>query len=200
MAESQQVLDILLSAEDTISHALTTMDISHSEIHEGYYFTSCLLTSTVAASSWLELEIVTPASTVSLTHIYFDYNYSAGLIEFILCEISTSSTYSHGATSITPINHYRNSTNSANTKIFYGSTCNFFLTSTATSTQAIILKNYCNGSTGTALARGISGAVRDRDEYILKSNSTTVIRIYNRAATNGWGSISAFFYESGHER
>lgn len=203
MAESGRALDILEQITGAIGSTDTTERDSfifitrdHHKIHDGKYYTAKVSNSTVASSSWLELEMVTPSTAIAEIHLYIDSNFSAGMTEVVLAELSTSSTYAHGATGVTAINHNRLSTNSATMAIFYGSTNNAFLTSTMTSTQAVLLDNQYVGSTGTKAGRTGAGGERNQDEYVLKGNSTNIVRMYNRADANGAGTLSLYWYET----
>jgi hypothetical protein len=192
MAESGIVLNAIQNSLDVAGEALTTLDISHRQIHDGDFYTAWLKSTAVVASSYLDLELI-PVSTSKQIHIIFEYNFSGGLAELILAEISTASTYSHGATSINSINNNRLSTKTATMLVFAGSTQSACISSTCSSTQAILIKNYFNGSTGGAVARN-EASNRGVDEYILKQNSTTICRIYNRSA-EGNANIRATWYE-----
>jgi hypothetical protein len=192
MAESGIVLNAIQNSLDTSGEALTTLDISHRQIHDGDYYTACLKSASVAASSYLDLELI-PTSTSKEIHILFEYNYSGGLAEVVLAEISTASTYSHGATVITAINNNRLSTHVATLTLFTGSSQSACISSTMTSTQAVLLKNYYNGSTGGAVARA-AAVSRDIDEFILKRATTSICRIYNQSAA-GAANIRAIWYE-----
>jgi len=126
--------------------------------------------------------------------LFVNHNNSGGLSEIILCDISTSSTYSHGATAVTRQNHNLLSVNTANMTVFTGSSQAAFITSTMTSTQATLIDLQQRGSTGTISGRGELGGGRNQDEFILKGASTYVLRLWNRNAA-GNATLTAYWYE-----
>ena len=185
---------ILLRSKDVSHYAWKSIDISHAEIHSGNYFHARLLSTALAASSWMDLELVTPSTGTAIIHLFVNHNNSGGLSEIILCDISTSSTYSHGGTAVSSVNHNLISTKIANMSVFTASSQAAFITSTMTSTQATLIDLQQRGSTGTASGRGDVGSGRNADEFVLKGASTYVIRIWNRNAT-GNATLTAYWYE-----
>jgi len=194
MAESGIVLGIIQNAKDSIHSSIKVIPIEHAEIHSGKFYAASRSTSDLGASSWLDLELITPSSSVSYSHLYWDFNVSGGLGEIVFCDLSTATTYAHGASTMAAINKNRVSTNTAGLSIFYGSTTSGFITSTMTSSQAVLLANYYEGSTGTNAGRAGAGGDMQVHEYILASNSTYVLRLWNRG-TAGAASLRLFWYE-----
>lgn len=196
MAESNVVLNILQYCKDVLAYRFVSQSPEHSEIHKGHYFQVDRSTSVLGASSWIDIQINTPSTNVVQIHCYFQLNNSGGLAEVVLCELSTSSTYSStSVTQLNVINHNRTSTYVNNVTFFTGGVNTAFITSTMTSSQAKLLQNVYVGSTGTnAFGGNLLIAERCRDEFILKGNSTYIFRMYNRGS-DGSASLEAVFYE-----
>ena len=194
MAESGTVLDIIQRSKDDIAYSHRTIDHEHSEIHSGKYYTAKINTSALGASSWVDMEIITPSTATAVVHLYVECVNSGGLAEIVIADLSTSSTYTHGATAVNRINRNRLSSNTANMTVFTAGTNGAFLTSTMTSTQATLLDNYYLGSTGSVISAGSYARGRNKDELVLAGASTYVVRLWNRNAA-GAATLAAYWYE-----
>lgn len=186
---------ILLNGKDVSHNAYKTVDISHAEIHSGNYFHVRALSTTLGASSWIDLELITPSTDTGVIHLYINHNNSGGLSEVILCDLSTATTYTHSTQVVyTAINHNQLSSNTANLVIYPGGANSAFITSTMTSSQATLIDLQQRGSTGTIAGRGDVGGGRNADEFILKGASTYVARLWNRNAA-GNATLTVYWYE-----
>jgi len=182
------------NSKDVAHNSWKVTQVEHGEIHSGNYYTGKLSTSSIGASSWLDLELITPSTATAVVHLFSDHNNSGGMAEIILCDLSTSSTYTHGTTGVSAINHNLLSTKTANMSIFTAGTNGAFVTSTMTSTQATLKDRYYSGSTGTNARRGAAGGGRNQDEFVLAGASTYVLRLWNRSAA-GAATLAVYWYE-----
>ena len=165
-------------------------DLSNqNQIQSGKFFRVDRSTTALGASSWLDLEIDTVSTGVKLN---FQINNSGGLGEVFLVEISTSSTYGHGGLAVGSVNPNRVSTYTAETLCFTSGTNTAFMTSTVASTQGVYLADYYINSSGANIS---VKPYEFEDKYILKGNTTYVLRLYNRN-TSGYASISVFLSEN----
>jgi hypothetical protein len=152
---------------DIATHTLQTIDYAHHEIHAGSHFmyTDSVELDTSGTQDYL---IITP-DTTKWAHMMFDMDASA-IAMFQLYEDST-----HTSTDTqTAGNNNRNSTDSATTLIYKGST---------TDTSDGTLIHAYKGGSATNQSRSASLA-RNDSEIILKQDTTYTLRFTSYADNN----------------
>lgn len=189
MAESGDLLRIILNSKDATHNAYKTIEIEHAEIHAGKAFTFTKSTTALGASSWIDIQINCNSTTKGVHLKQIDVNNSGGLAQIQLFEMvsSTNSTWANSTTAVTVYNKNRNSTISNDITIGYQPTLITTTCYTAT------IRDYYLGSTGTNQTRG-SAVETFTNETILKYGTTYVFRVTN-LGTAGYASVRAFFYE-----
>lgn len=167
---------------------------NHHWIHEGQFFAYSRTTSALGASSWIDVEFITPSSSYPIHFKEIYVNNSGGAGQILLYEATTNgSTHTASTTVATPINHNRNSTKTSRMTVRGGAVQALPSYSTVTSTQYTLVYNETFGSTGTAASKE-GGLFEPRNEVVLKFNTTYVLRLFNNSAA-GWAEIKPFWYE-----
>jgi len=171
------------------SNSISVIDSVHNEIHRGDVYSAYKVSSAIGASSWIDISFITPATTV--IHLKeFGINFSGGICEVVVLESPTTMTMSTAF--LSAINRKRSSTHTSAMTIYTNST--YPIGSTATSTQASIIKDILIGSTGTNSNRSGAGVMPPLLEFVLKTNTTYLIRVIDRSG-GGFGSLAAYWYE-----
>lgn len=160
---------------DLTSHALTTIDYGHHEIHQGDHF---------YIKNWIDLTngqvldflVVTP-DTTKWTHVVVEFAFEAEA-NVVVYEGTTTS--ANGA-SVTVYNRNRNSATSNTTLVYAAPTV------TGVGTQVAAYK--------AGSGRGAGGTVRANQELVIKQNTKYLIRITNDVTTNNWCDYLADWYE-----
>jgi hypothetical protein len=166
------------SAFDAATYALNTVDYAHHEIHAGSFYTAGTALD-LAAGGTVQLKITTPNTT--------KWAHFVGLVN--VESESTVSWYENptspgaGAT-ITPINHNRNSANTA--------TCAVAGTAAGTFSGTIgtTLVQYNMGS-----GKGVGGETREVNEWVLKQNEDYVLEVVNNASGASLTTVVLAWYE-----
>ncbi len=171
------------------ANSISVIDSFHNEVHRGDVFSAYKVNSAIAASSWIDISFITPATTV--IHLKeFGINFSGGICEVVVLESPTTMTMSTAF--LSAINRKRSSTHTSAMTIYTNST--YPIGSTATSTQATIIKNIFVGSTGTNSNKSGVGVTPPLLEFVLKPATTYLIRVIDKSA-GGFGSLAAYWYE-----
>jgi hypothetical protein len=188
MAESGIILDVIQKSKDKYHYAHKTIEIEHSEIHEGDAYIIGKSTTALAASSWIDIQLNCSNTSIPVHLKSFYINNSAGFSQVALYEMisSTSSTWVNSTTVLTPINLNRNSTKTSFVSAGYQPTL-------ISSSCYLLLADTYVGSTGTNQANG-NGQVQSDIEYVLKSGSTYVVRVTNLGGA-GYCAVRLFYYE-----
>ena len=163
---------------DSQTRALNTIGYSHHEIHAGshYYIEGH---TTLDTSGTLNVKLVT-ADTAKLAHFTWEIE-SNGVLLTQLKEDATGGM--SGGTAVTPLNNYRDSTNTSSLTITSGvNPC----------TTGTLISNKKVGGTGFKTAFGGS-AGRD-DELILKRNAT-YCRLFESGSDGNIIAFKAMWYE-----
>lgn len=159
---------------DNVSEALTVIDVSHKEVHEGNMFSVCNVTD-LASGANVSMLFVTPNLTKS-PHIVFDVETEAEA-EFKIYESSNASV---NGTALTPVNHNRVSANIAATKVFLDPTITNYGT-------LLCIRHWGSG-------HGVGGGDRSTNEWILKPNTNYVIVITNFTTQANHATVIAEWY------
>ena len=194
----------LSRAVDTQSSALTTVDISISDINNGNLFSVSKQSVALAASSWLDLQIVTPSSSsliniqagssvlnpvygiIRLANIYIN---TVGLAQIQLIE--KPSTFTMGTSYISPINRNRNSASTALTICAGDPT--LLLTTSSTFYSAMPINEYFGTTVANSYAFG--ELWMDRNPMLLKYATTHVLRLSNLSTGTCYASMTVYFKE-----
>lgn len=153
------------SGIDPYTESTATIDYVHHEIHDGHHFNYCDYDiSPLGASAKIEFVFITPNTSVWV-HFVFEVFSSTGATIELFAEASDVV----GGTAITPRNNNRNSTNTSG---------------------VTLLRDPTSITDGTRAAGFLAGAnraggfVERSREFILKQNTTYLIRITSLASSN----------------
>jgi len=159
---------------DSASHALETIEIEHFEVHRGDAYTIARFTS-VAAGAFYDWEFTTP-NTAKWLHMFFDIEVEAE------SEISVYEDADLGVGGVDGA--YNRNRNSANV------------------TGATIKINPAINALGTLLwswklgsGKKFGGESRERNEFVMKQDTTYLFRVKNTSASPGWVSVQFHWYE-----
>jgi hypothetical protein len=186
MAESIPVMKALTGSYSISDGGFVQVPIGHIEVDNGLIYNITRSTTVLGASSSIEMQLNT-GSSATLTRLeHLDINNSAGLAQVSIIELTTASTMATGSSSIIAYNKNRNSTNTITGAVFGDPTL-------ISSTNTFIFDQYF-GSTGTNAIRG-EGLDSVEEQYILKSNSTYIIRMTNLSGSAGYASFKVLISE-----
>jgi len=174
-----------MSITDSLSGAAATIELEHHKVHSGKFYTGTA-TGTIVASDYRTYAF-RPSSSKMPVHFEGVIS-TTGPAIISLLESPTISTNT-GETSVTMYNNYRTSSNTIGMTM---ASCNSSVVTAGTRLDVVIM-----GSSGSGPIR-IGGESGQRNEFILDSTKTYVIKIDNQngAATTNF-SIGAYIYEGG---
>lgn len=152
---------------DEIAGALATIDIVHHEIHEGEYFTSSHVETSVGNGVNLDVRILTGAGGLHLAAVIN----AGGQCTVTLYENPTIS----GGNGMTVFNNYR-AKGEANAPF------QAFSAPTVTATGAALLTNLIAG--GTSVQTRVGANARPGDEVILLPSRNYLLRINNSSGSS----------------
>ena len=150
---------------DDSTESLQFINYEHHEIHSGSHYNYCDYQTGNAINATIEFVMTTP-NTTKWVHLVFEaYSSTGAFIE--LYEGTTGVT---GGTTITPRNNNRNSLNTSDVTLVKDPTS---ITSDGTRAAGFL-----------AGANRSGGSIVRENEYVLKQNTSYLIRITSRAASN----------------
>ena len=168
----------IIPVEIDISGSLISISHQHSQVHQGTYFTVSHLFSAVSAGADAELLVRFPAGVTG----HMVMKVSAGADATV--QLFEAPTASADGTAITPINHNRQSTNTADSTAFYGPT----ITDDGTRLHSEFLPG------GGILAPGAILTV-NTEQFVLAAGSDYLFRVTNDGAGAENISIDTSYYE-----
>lgn len=143
-------------------NALVTIDSVHHEVHDGHYFTSTYVNTSIGNNSTVDIRLVVGARELH----YVSEVKAGGLCTIDFYEGSTLS----GGTALATVNHHRGfGDGSADYAVYHTPVV------TAVGTR-LLQKIIASGSTPQTR---IGGELRQTDEFILSPNTTYLLRITN---------------------
>ena len=188
MAESGVVLNAIQNSYDSDHKSFNCISHIESRIFEGRCYTARRDTTSLAASSWVDLVLVTPTTATAEIHLYYNVNHSGGLVKIKLMEATTGgSTNGMPTIGVTPYNRNRGSANTAELSVYNDSTGSI-MSSTVTSTEITFLVDDYVGSTNWNAVKYL-----ENDDWILKAATTYILRVMNYGNAGactliaGWG-------------
>jgi len=164
---------------DSSTHALTTIDVPHHEIHDGsHYFvagydelgsagTATFHVTTPDTTKWAHMTFVIESQLLSTVQIY------------------EGATYAGGGSAVSPINSDRNSSNTSGLTIRRDGTA---------SVNGTMIDSWKGGAAAVANKPGAVGNADRQNELILKQNTTYRYLVISGAASNTV-SFSGRWYE-----
>lgn len=164
---SHAILDLTSYIERVVDFeesAMVTIDRAHHKVHEGDFYS--VVRSTIVVASTNFANVLLPKTTHATgkdRHCTIDVSASNSGIFYLL--ENTGSTKAAGGTTLTPINHKRNSTNASYFKAQLAP---------ATKNAGTALYSIYLGGNSPSVKIGASGGTRD--EYILKSSQDYLLR------------------------
>lgn len=161
--------------EDSMTGALVTVEIEHSQLHQGTMFTVTNVTA-VGGSGNESWQILTPSGTLML-HMEFNIE-SEAEAEFELYE---GSSVSANGTAITPINRNRLSIVSPETKLWATPTIK---------TLGTLIDVHHWGS-----GKGVGGGETSMNEWLLKPSTIYIVRLTNLTVSSNIISFEADWYK-----
>lgn len=164
-----------LPNEDRITKALSVIDNTHHEIHEGEYYSVCRFVTGVGAGSTSEYLIVTPSD--KYVHLFYQTDGSGEFEEYLF----EGTTTSNDGTAMTPRNHKRSAGDVAKTLVYH--------TPTVTSDGTEL----CQQRLGAGRTAG--GISRNENEVILLQNTKYLIRGTSQSAGNTISTRIKFYEE-----
>ncbi len=171
---NERTLDELLVLDAT-SGKLTAIEYEHSQIHEGNMFTVLEVTDLTNAAV-RDILAVSP-DTLKWAHLVWEIEHELEtLIQFY-----RGTTYSDIGTEVDSLNRNGNSTNNATTKVYH--------TPTITDVGTLI------GTIQQGDGKKAGGSDRLSNEFILKQNTSYLIRITNLTASNNLIATKLNWYE-----
>lgn len=159
---------------DAATHAVSTVEYEHKEIHSGTHFFIANY-GTVASSATVDFAITTP-NTTRWGHMTFSIEGQGELS----MHIYEDSDYDSDGTAVIPVNNNRNSTNTSVLTIQTDPTVN--------SDGNQKFAKYSGGNR-------IIGLISRERELVLKQNTKYIFRITNQSAQNNIISWDADWYE-----
>lgn len=188
MSESNTVMKAITGFKERVTEGVRVITTDHGLIHNHLGYSVYKASTAIAGSSWIAIQINTDSSTYGHLKIYEAIG-SDSLFQFRLIEATTASTFVTGSSALTIHNRHRVNSSSYNSVY----TCYSDPTYVSSSNNNV-LESFYVGSTGTNQAK--LGGSRTLDvEYVLKQNSTYILRLDNLGAATGSGSLFAFWYE-----
>ena len=164
-----------LLVQDVLSGKLVTIEYEHAQIHEGWMFTVLEITD-LTNGAVRDLVVVAP-DTTRWTHLVWEIEH----------ELETSiqfykdTTYSDAGTTITSFNRNGNSANIATTLVYH--------TPTITDVGTLV------GTIQQGDGKKAGGSDRLSNEFILKRNTSYLVRITNLTASNNLIATKLNWYE-----
>lgn len=157
---AEAVLGGLTTDEET--GALVTIESVHHEVHEGRYFTSTYVNTSIGNNGTVDIRIVVKTSELH----YVAEVKAGGLCTIDFYEGSNLS----GGTALATINHYRGRGDAnADYTVFH--------TPVVTAVGTKILQKII--ASGSSPQTRIGGELRQTDEFILSPNTTYLLRVTN---------------------
>lgn len=179
-------------AFDSKTYCYGTMESDHFMIHRNKFFTASQTTSSLGASSWIDFTFM--ASTTYDIHLkQIDATISGGLMEIFICEGASTGTIelvSSGTTG-SPFNRNRNSTIVSPISIFKNTS--WSSSGNITSSQVTNLISHFYIGTSESTSARVGGSESNNLEWILKSGTTYVVRVYNQGSA-GAASLRIHYY------
>lgn len=173
---------------DPYSMSLTTIDEEHRLVHDGMVF-DCDHEGSVANGASLDLHLKVPAGCYPhLRHLSFAVD--DGPCRFYLYEAPTITV---DGTELTPANHNRNSTNTAQVQIFHTPT----VTAVGTKLHARYVPDM--GGVGANLT-GIVGNAQSAQEFVLKPSTSYLLRLTNNTGATITVAGECLWYEPSYLR
>lgn len=161
-----QIVDLAgnIAEIDGVTKTLQTMNYEHHEIHEGNHYNYADYDNDVASSEIINFVMTTP-NTATRIHFYFNIFSSLGAtLELFEGTVAT------GGASIAPRNNERNSDNE----------------STVTLVKDPTITNDGVRASGFLVGANREAGMIDRDrEFVLKQNTSYLVRITSLANSNG---------------
>jgi len=189
--ESRAVTNTVTASYDKTGDWFIVDEPNHHWVHEGYLFEATVKNNTLAASSYINFEFITP-STVRWVHLKEVYSQKSG-VGFLELFESVASTHTASAVAVIPVNHNRNSTIVSLVTVRANVTT-LPRSSAAGSSSYNILASHVYGSSGTNAAR-TGGVYEPRNEFYLKPNTTYIVQLWNETA-GGYAELSVVWYEA----
>lgn len=182
MAEQVRAMgDILRTAADGVSWALTTIPFEHHEIHDGSAFVASG-TADLASGGTIQALIKTPAGTKFahaalevITEAEAAFNFYEGYV------VGAAGTV---GTNVAAQNRNRNSSGTATTLIYTGPSVG----TAAGTIGTLIYASHWNASKGPNIERGVS-------EWVLKPNTQYLLEVVNATAAANYTAWAVNWYE-----
>lgn len=166
---------------DDKADALNTIAQGHHEIHEGDHY-GIEVTASLNAAQAIEILFTTPASGGKELHLTWSA-FSAGGAHI---ELHEAVGYTSGGTAATPVNNNRNSTNT--------SAATGARTGTPAGALVYTAGTIIHGPQYLSSGQIASGGDRRENEFVLKYNTTYVLRVVSDVASiRCW--LEAMWYE-----
>jgi hypothetical protein len=156
---------------------VTTISHEHQKVHEGQFYSTGYYDDTVADDAAINMLIQTPAEKE--LHVYLKI-IAGGDCEF---EVFEGTTFSAAGTSISPVNHNRNSVNVCG--------CTVTHTPTITVDGDLIWLEYIPG--GVFITPGAVQNISS-EQAVFANNANYLLRVTNRSALTNPFQIQAAYY------
>ncbi|RKY06848.1 MAG: hypothetical protein DRP56_06705 [Planctomycetota bacterium] len=167
----------VIEPTDDITGAVKMIDIVHSEIHEGEYFTVAFADESVADDGFIRLRFTTGATK------YPHFSFVATMGGDARAKLIENVTISAGGTTVTAINNKRTSSETAEVVVRH----------TATYTGGTIIDDFIiPGGTNN---RAAGGKTREVEEWLLKQSTEYILEIRNISGVTNPGCLIAGWYE-----
>lgn len=179
----QYIKNAFVTAVERITGAFRTIETEHSYIHEGIFFESYnKFTLTTAATKLITLK--TPAAK----YLHYRPTNLVTSADKVLIEFYEGATVTAATgTAVTPANHNRNSTFTSGVTLLDAPTV------TADGTK--FTQVYIPGATGTGGTRTGASAGVSNSEWVLKPNTTYLIKVKNGSSGSNDIQVNFQWYE-----
>jgi hypothetical protein len=188
MAESGYLRQIINDSFSTTIKGIFNITPEYAALEDNEAFLLGVNTTSLAASSWLDMQLNITSSTYDTYLMCVKASLSPGIYQYELIEASTGTTMSAGSSTITPIQSNRNCTTAPVFTAFSDPT-------NVSSTGNLQVENFFVGSTGSVAFGGVTYFMVEDCFLKLKYNSTYVIRMTNLSGNAGYASLSAKIHE-----